>query len=164
MTQSKRASESESRLTWIVQPQDLNIHGTLFGGQLLALMDRVAAMVAMRHTRSYCLTVSIDKVDFMAPVRHGYMLDLVARVHFTARTSMEIYVVAHSEYPLSGERIMVCEAFFSFVAVDEDGKPKSLVAVELETEQDRRLNREAKARYDERKQGLNKGRTAINSK
>ncbi|MBE7491379.1 MAG: acyl-CoA thioesterase [Planctomycetes bacterium] len=147
----KPASASESRLTWIVAPQDLNINGTLFGGQLLALMDRVAAIAAMRHARRNCVTVSIDKVDFVAPVRHGFLLDLVARIHFTARTSMEIYVDAWAESPHTGERTHVCEAFFSFVAVDEQMRPTPVPPVGLETERDRRLNREAKSRYDARK-------------
>lgn len=147
----KPASASESRLTWIVAPQDLNIHGTLFGGQLLALMDRVAAIAAMRHARKNCVTVSIDKVDFVAPVRHGYLLDLVARIHFTARTSMEIYVDAWAEEPHSGERAHVCEAFFSFVAVDDKLRPTAIPPVMLESERDRAYHRDATARYEARK-------------
>jgi acyl-CoA hydrolase len=157
---AKPAGASQSHLMWIVQPQDLNRHGTLFGGQLLALMDRVAAMAAMRHTRGDCVTVSIDKVDFLAPVRHGHMIDLTARVHFTARTSMEIYVDAVSEDPRSGDRQRVCEAFFSFVGVDNDGRPMPIPQVELETKQDKALNIEATARYEARKAGKLQARTA----
>jgi uncharacterized protein (TIGR00369 family) len=160
MTTAKKSSESQSHLTWIVQPQDLNVHGTLFGGQLMALMDRVAAMAAIRHTRKNCVTVSIDKVDFVAPVREGYMLDLTARIHFTARTSMEIYVEAVAEAPLTGERALVCEAFFSFVAVDENMRPTGIPQVELETERDRHLNHDAEARYKARKSGKEHARTA----
>lgn len=94
-----------------------------FGGRLLALMDTCSAMAAMRHSRRNCVTVSIDKVDFVAPVRHGFLLDLTARVHLTARTSMEIYVSAFAENPLTGDRKLVCEAFFSFVALDGDDTP-----------------------------------------
>lgn len=158
--QAKKASESESRLTWIVAPQDLNRHGTLFGGQLLALADRVAAMTALRHSRQDCVTVSIDKVDFLAPVHHGYILDMTARVHFTARTSMEIYVNAIAEEPRSGARELVCEAFFSFVAVDENNRPTPVPPVDLETETDRLLNQEALARYNARKAGKSHTRTA----
>jgi uncharacterized protein (TIGR00369 family) len=161
MGEAKKAGESESHLTWLVQPQDLNVHGTLFGGQLMALMDRVAAMASIRHSRENCVTVSIDKVDFVAPVRHGYLLDLTARVHFTARTSMEIYVEAIAEEPLSGKRDLVCEAFFSFVAVNEDMRPTPIPQVELETDRDRRLNKEANKRYEARKAGRNAARTAI---
>lgn len=151
MTEAKKASESESRLAWIVTPADLNRHGTLFGGQLLAMADRVAAMAALRHSRLDCVTVSIDKVDFVAPVHHGYILDMTARVHFTARTSMEIYVEAMAEEPRSGTRQLVCEAFFSFVAVNEDSRPIPIPQVELESDRDRQHNKEAKARYDARK-------------
>ena len=158
--QAKKAGESESHLTWIVTPQDLNRHGTLFGGQLLALADRVAAMAALRHSRLDCVTVSIDKVDFKAPVRNGYILDMVSRVHFTARTSMEIYVSAVAEEPNTGARELVCEAFFSFVAVGPDNRPIPVPPVELETEQDRRLNAEAKLRYEARKAGRSEYRTA----
>jgi uncharacterized protein (TIGR00369 family) len=156
----KKASQSQSHLTWIVQPQDLNVHGTLFGGQLMALMDRVAAMAAIRHARQNCVTVSIDKVDFMAPVHEGYLLDLTARIHFTARTSMEICVEAIAEAPHTGERNLVCEAFFSFVAVNKDMRPAPLPPVELETERDKRLNKEAEERYQARKAGKASARTA----
>ncbi|MCB9932078.1 MAG: acyl-CoA thioesterase [Planctomycetes bacterium] len=159
-TEAKKASESESHLTWIVTPPDLNRHGTLFGGQLLALADRVAAMAALRHSRLDCVTVSIDKVDFVAPVHNGYILDMTARVHFTARTSMEILVEAVAEEPRTGNRQIVCEAFFSFVAVDGDNRPTPIPPVELETERDRRLNKEARERYEARKAGRSKGRTA----
>ncbi|MCC7509445.1 MAG: acyl-CoA thioesterase [Planctomycetes bacterium] len=158
--QAKKASESQSHLTWIVAPQDLNRHGTLFGGQLLALADRVAAMTALRHSRQDCVTVSIDKVDFLAPVHHGYILDMTARVHFTARTSMEIYVSAIAEEPRSGARELVCEAFFSFVAVDENNRPIPVPGVVLETDTDRRLNLDAQARYNARKAGKSHARTA----
>lgn len=157
--QSKKASESQSHLTWIVNPSDLNRHGTLFGGQLLALADRVAAMAAMRHSRQDSVTVSIDKVDFVAPVHRGYILDMTARVHFTARTSMEIYVESVAEEPRSGKRELVCEAFFSFVAVDENNKPIPVPPVELETERDRKLNADALKRYNERKAGKRAKRT-----
>lgn len=148
---TRKAGESESHMTWIVQPQDLNAHDTLFGGQLLAMMDRVAAMASMRHTHKNCVTVSIDKVDFVAPVRKGHFLDLTGRVHFTARTSMEIYVNAFAEDPLTGDRHQVCEAFFSFVAVNRDDRPTAIPQVELETDRDRELNAQAKARYEQRK-------------
>ena len=161
MSESKKASESESKLAWIVTPADLNRHGTLFGGQLLAMADRVAAMAALRHSRLDCVTVSIDKVDFVAPVRNGYILDLTSRVHFTARTSMEIYVEAYAEEPRSGDRQLVCEAFFSFVAVGEGNKPIPIPQVELETDRDKRLNKEAQARYEARKAGRAQARTAI---
>lgn len=158
--EAKKAGESESRLTWIVNPSDLNRHGTLFGGQLLALADRVAAMAAMRHSRLDCVTVSIDKVDFVAPVKRGFILDMTSRVHFTARTSMEIYVEAIAEEPRTGQRELVCEAFFSFVAVDANNKPIPIPPVELETDRDHRLNAEASERYEARKAGRRAARTA----
>jgi acyl-CoA hydrolase len=160
MTEAKKAGESQSTLTWIVTPSDLNRHGTLFGGQLLSMADRVAAMAALRHSRLDCVTVSIDKVDFVAPVRNGYILDLKSRVHFTARTSMEIHVEACAEEPRTGKRELVCEAFFSFVAVDDNNRPIPIPQVILETEQDKRLNQEARARYEARKAGRAKARTA----
>ncbi|MDC1142546.1 acyl-CoA thioesterase [Planctomycetota bacterium] len=148
---TRKASESESHMTWIVQPQDLNMHDTLFGGQLLAMMDRVAAMASMRHAHKNCVTVSIDKVDFVSPVRKGHLLDLTGRVHFTARTSMEIYVDAWAEDPLTGDRHQVCDAYFSFVAINRDGRPTGIPQVELETDRDHELNAAAKVRYDERR-------------
>jgi acyl-CoA hydrolase len=157
----KKASESESHMGQIVAPGDLNMHGNLFGGGLLSIMDRTAAMAAMRHSRRNCVTVSIDKVDFVAPVRMGFLLEVSARVHFTARTSMEIYVGAIAENPLTGDKKTVCEAFFSFVALDGDNQPTAIPQVELETDADKTFNAEAKARYEARKQGKLESRTRI---
>ncbi|MCC6573465.1 MAG: acyl-CoA thioesterase [Planctomycetes bacterium] len=151
MPTTKKASESQSHLTWIVQPEDLNMHGNLFGGRLLSLADKVAAMAAMRHSRRNCVTVSIDRVEFKAPIKQGFLLDCTARVHFTARTSMEIKVTAMGENPLTGDRKLVCEALFSFVALDGDDNPTEVPQIELESDEDRRLNAEGRARYEARK-------------
>lgn len=151
MSASKKASESQSHLTWIVQPEDLNMHGNLFGGKLLSLMDKCAAMAAMRHARRNCVTVSIDRVEFRAPVRQGFLLDVTARIHFTARRSMELRVAALAENPLTGDRKPVCEALFSFVALDADNRPVEIPQVELENAEDKRLNVQARARYEARK-------------
>ncbi len=93
-------------------------------------------------------------MDFVARVRRGYGHDLVR-----ARTSMEILVEAYAEEPRTGNRELVCEAYFSFVAVDENSRPIPIPPVELETERDRKLNAAANERYNARKSQRRAGKS-----
>ncbi|MCK6440806.1 MAG: acyl-CoA thioesterase [Planctomycetes bacterium] len=147
-----KASASEAILTHIIRSEDLNMHGSLFGGKMLSLMDNCAAITAMRHSKRGCVTVSISDVSFLAPVRMGNIVTLRSRLHFTARSSMELLCTAVREDHVSGDLKEVCRAYFTFVAIDSDNQSVPVPPVELETAEDRALNAEAKARYDARRQ------------
>jgi uncharacterized protein (TIGR00369 family) len=154
----KPASESAAILQHIIRAEDLNMHGSLFGGKMVALMDTTAAIAAMRHARRNCVTAHISDVSFLAPVRLGHILTLTARVHFTARTSMEIVVNAQREDAITGDKKTVCRAFLTFVAIDSENQPVEVPEVILETDEDRRGNAEAKQRYEMRKTARESGR------
>src|SRR2546429_5002050 len=96
--------ESESVLTELMMPHHANIMGNVFGGVILALVDRVAAVAAIRHARRQSVTVSVDKVDFREPIKVGELVTAMARVNFTGRSSMEVGVKVIAENVLSGER------------------------------------------------------------
>lgn len=113
----------ETRITEVVFPQQLNHHGTLFGGEALSMMDRAAFVAATRHCRSEAVTIAVDQVDYVAPVRHGEIVEVLARVVGTGRTSMTVQVSMVSEELLSGERRLCGKGRFVFVALDDAGKP-----------------------------------------
>ncbi|MBI5272922.1 MAG: acyl-CoA thioesterase [Chlamydiia bacterium] len=116
-----------------VFPNDLNAHGTLFGGRVLQIVDTLAAIVAKRHSGVVCVTLGIDSVRFPNPARRGDILVAMASVNRTWHTSMEVgvKVIAEDFRTLSQKDIL--SAYFTFVAVDDDHKPVSVIPVIPET-------------------------------
>ena len=135
-----------------VLPPDTNSHGTLFGGRLMAYIDDVAAIAAVRHARKPVVTASTDSVDFLAPVKEGHSICLEAFVTWTHRTSMEVFVKAVTENLLTGDRKVCTTAFLTFVALGEDGKPSEVPKVYPETEQEKTLNKLASNRALQREE------------
>lgn len=131
-----------------VFPNDLNAHGTLFGGRLMQLVDNLAAIVAKRHSGRVCVTLGIDSVRFLNPAHHGDILVCKASVNRTWRTSMEIGVKVIAEDFRSLEQKDIFSAYFTFVAMDDDLKPVEIIPVIPETpEQIQRFNAADKRRY-----------------
>lgn len=110
-------------MTQMVMPEHTNHLGTLFGGEAMRMMDVAAFVAATRHCRMSTVTRSIDEIEFHAPVRHGEIAELTARVVATGRTSMTVEVLMVSEGLLSGERRLCGTGRFIFVALDEAGTP-----------------------------------------
>jgi len=109
-------------MTEIVMPEDTNHHGTIFGGRVLALIDKASAVAGMRHCHTPVVTAAIDRVDFLAGAREGSILILEAALNAAFRTSMEVGVTVLAEDPLTGQRHMTCRAFVTLVAVGDDGR------------------------------------------
>jgi len=149
----KTSDETEAILTHIVRAEDMNMHGSLFGGKMMAFMDTCAAIAAMRHGGRNCVTARIGHVSFTAPVRMGHILELRSRVVFTARSSMDIHVSAMREDHVTGDRKEVCSAYFTFVAIDGDQQPVTIPPVDLVTDDDRHHNAICQQRYEARKAG-----------
>jgi acyl-CoA hydrolase len=112
-----------SILTITVLPEDLNQYGSLFGGRLLAWIDRVASICATRHCRRNAVTVALDAMSFEVPGKQGDILILTAALVATGRTSMKIQVTVVREDPVSGLGKRVCAPILTFVALDRDGLP-----------------------------------------
>ena len=148
---SKPPRESFVSMTEIVQPGDTNSLGTIFGGKVVSLMDIAAAVAAIRHTRRPCVTASIDRVDFVAPIRVGWVVNLFAAINFTSHKSLEVGVRVESENPLTGERHHTATAFLTFVALGEDGKPTVIPQIAPETDDERARFEAGRRRHDERK-------------
>ena len=151
MENKKYCRESLAIKTSLVSPPDTNIHGTMFGGKLMAYIDDVAAIAAMRHARKLAVTASSDSVDFLHPIIEGNSVCLEAFVSYTGRTSMEVFVKVVSENMLTGDRHICAVSFLTFVALDENGHPSEVPQVVPETEEEKHLYETAKDRLEIRK-------------
>ncbi|MBS0625851.1 MAG: acyl-CoA thioesterase [Verrucomicrobia bacterium] len=116
-----------------VFPNDLNPHGTLFGGRVMQIVDTLAAIVAKRHSGKVCVTLGIDSVRFLNPARRGDILVCMASVNRTWRTSMEVGVKVVAEDFRTLDHKDILSAYFTFVAVDDDHKPVEIIPVIPET-------------------------------
>ncbi|WP_188454682.1 acyl-CoA thioesterase [Virgibacillus oceani] len=150
--EKKPCSNSLAVKTSHVLPPDTNNHGTLFGGKLMAHIDDVAAIAAVRHSRLPVVTASTDSVDFLSPVKEGDSICVEAFVTWTHNTSMEVFVKAVTENLLTGERKVCTTAFLTFVAIDQYGKPVPVPDVYPETEQEKQLHKLAPERAQRRKE------------
>jgi acyl-CoA hydrolase len=142
----KTTKESRTIQASIVQPSDTNFHGTIFGGTMMAYIDEVGAIAAMRHSRRPVVTASIDSIDFLAPAKMGNSICLEAIVSSTGRSSMEVFVKVISENLLTGERTLTATSFLTFVALDENGKPTPVPPIIPETEEEKYLFETAEER------------------
>src|SRR5690554_1427186 len=113
----------ETTLIEMVFPTQTNHYGTLFGGQALALMDKAAFIVASRYARRTVVTASSEKCDFRIPVRQGQLVELVASIVKTGRTSMHVQVDLIAEDLLSGDRQLATRGHFVLIALDGHGRP-----------------------------------------
>jgi uncharacterized protein (TIGR00369 family) len=120
---------TEVRLIEMVFPQQTNHYGTLFGGQALALMDKAAFVVASRYARRMVVTASSEKTDFHVPVRQGQLVELIARVTATGRTSMTVDVELYAEDLLTGDRQLGTRGRFILVALDAHHHPAQVPAL-----------------------------------
>jgi acyl-CoA hydrolase len=138
-------------MTQIVMPGHTNgASGVLFGGVLVQWIDVCAGVAAMRHAGGAVVTASIDRLDFMVPVRLGDVVVLQAQVNFARRTSMEVGCRVETEHPRTRERRYTTKAYLTFVAVDAAGRPRSVPPLELDNDQDRRRFRDGERRRLER--------------
>lgn len=117
-----------------------NVLGNVHGGVLLGMMDRVAAVSAIRHAKRVCVTVSVDRVHFREPIHLGELVTMHASVNYAHRTSLEVGVRVEAENLLTGTKRHTNSSYLTFVAIDENGRPVPVPPVIPETE-------EEKARY-----------------
>lgn len=125
--------DSRTVMTDLVLPSETNPLNNLFGGELLARMDRAASIAARRHSRRITVTASVNHVAFNRSVPLGSVVTLEAAVSRAFKTSMEIFIDVWMEDRISGERTKANEAIYTFVAVDETGKPTEVPQLKPET-------------------------------
>ena len=148
--QGKTVNESSVIMTQIMTPQDVNLAGNVHGGVIMRLVDTAGGLVAVRHTRANVVTASIDRLDFHHPVFAGDFVTLRASLNLVGRTSMEVGVNVQAENPKTGEVNHTASAYLTYVALDESRKPMEVPPLILETEEQRRRNREAQVRREDK--------------
>ncbi|MBA4538545.1 acyl-CoA thioesterase [Bacillus aquiflavi] len=145
--QAKTVSQSRTYLTDLVLPSDTNHHDTIFGGKVMAYVDKIACIAAMRHCRKPVVTVSTDSFDFLAPIKAGEAISLEAYVAWTHRTSMEVFVKVESENLLTAEKRLTSRAYLTMVALNDQGRAASVPHVIPETVEEKRQYDQAWERY-----------------
>lgn len=156
MTESKRSAkkpgESVAVVSELMMPHQVNNLGHVFGGELLSMVDRAAAVAAMRHAGRAAVTVSIDRVEFVEPIYTGELVTCTARVNFVGRTSMEIGVQVEAEDLLSGKKRHTNTCLLTFVAIDENHRPCPVPRLDLSDPEDERRSREGRRRREVREE------------
>lgn len=133
---------------YMVFPNDLNSNDTVFGGLIMAQMDRYAAVAADRHAGGVCVTVGVDAVHFIAPARGGDVLIFNAAVNRAWTSSMEVGCKVEAEKIGGGDRRHVLSAYLTFVAMDAAGRPRPVPPVTPETPHERQRYEEAQLRRE----------------
>jgi acyl-CoA hydrolase len=138
--EGKTARESESVLSESMMPDQLNHHGNVFGGVILALVDKAGGVVARRHARCPVVTVMMDRVEFREPVYASDYVEARGRLIYVGRTSMEVMVTVEAEQVETGFRRVTNRCFVTYVALDKlNGRPAPVPPLILETDEDRHL-------------------------
>ena len=152
MMEAKKVSASKTFMTDLVLPPDANSYGNIFGGLVMAYVDKIASITSMRHCRKPVVTASTDSVDFLAPIKVGDTIQLEAFVSWTHHTSMEIFVKIESENLMTGVKRLTGTSYLTFVAIDEHGRPVEVPAIIPETDEEIWHYQSAPARREQRLQ------------
>lgn len=142
---SKTVKESQVQLSQLLEPQHANLRGDVHGGWIMKLVDEAGALSAMRHSQCRVVTVAIDQMMFLEPIRIGDLVTLEASLTYAGRTSMEARVSVTAEDPIQGIQTYTNTAYLVYVALDDRGKPKAVPRLIAETELEiRRMDEGAK--------------------
>ena len=145
----KKVSEScVEDHTYKIFPNDLNSNDTVFGGLVMAILDRVACVAAERHAERVCVTVSVDSMHFLAPARKGEVLVFKAAVNRSWTSSMEVGVRVVAENSTTRQVKHILSAYLTFVALDAHGKPAQVPVLKPDTKIEVRRYEEAGRRRD----------------
>lgn len=149
---AKKPGASVAVVSELMMPHQVNNLGHVFGGELLSMVDRAAAVAAMRHAGRPTVTVSIDRVDFVEPIYTGELVTCTARVNFVGRTSMEVGVSVDTENLLTGQRRHTNTCLLTFVAIDDSHRPCPVPPLDLSDPEDDRRAREGRRRREVREE------------
>jgi acyl-CoA hydrolase len=144
--EARRVAESQTQLVQWMGILHANSAGFIHGGTVMRLCDEAAGLAAVKHCRMRVVTAGVDRMTFVEPVRIGDLLTLSASVNAAWRTSMEIGVRVEAENPRTGERRHTNSAYFTMVAIDEEGRPAAVPALVAETDEERAREADAQVR------------------
>src|SRR6266853_4415339 len=146
----KRAADSATEMVQVVLPNDANPLGFMLGGTVMHLIDIAGAIACHRHTRTLLVTAAVDDLQFLHSIKVGDLILLKARVTCVFTTSLEVQVDVFSEETLTGRRRQTSRAFLTFVAIDREGRRVKVSPLIVETDDERRVCEEARARREAR--------------
>ncbi len=154
MREYRLISETRSQLSDMMQPHQANPAGNVHGGEIMKMMDNCAGVVALRHARSNVVTVKVDELIFFKPIFVGQLVTCVGEMVYTGKTSMLIRVTVKTESVKeeSSEPQVALTAYFTFVSLGADGRPKPVLPVIPETDEEKRIYDEYEKKYLEEKQ------------
>jgi uncharacterized protein (TIGR00369 family) len=147
----KRIEESRSTTSILMSPQDANSLGNVHGGVIMKMVDEAGALVAIRHANRPCVTVAVDSMTFMLPIRVGDLVTCRAELTYVGTTSMEVSVEVIAETLLTGEARLTNTAYLVYVALDPEGRKTTVPAVEYVGEDQVLRARQAVDRQEFRK-------------
>jgi acyl-CoA hydrolase len=137
--EAKKAADSLTVMTELVLPNDTNTFGNLMGGRLMYWMDIAAALAAMKHCGAPVVTASVDNISFEAPIKLGNVVHIEAQVSRSFNTSMEVHMKVWGEDVLHQYKYKSNEAYYTFVALDPNGKPRPVPEMTPETVGEKKL-------------------------
>ncbi|MFZ5563821.1 MAG: acyl-CoA thioesterase [Thermodesulfobacteriota bacterium] len=149
---AKTVRQTSCTMASVMLPADANPAGLVHGGVVMKMIDNAAGVVAVRHSQTVCVTASIDRLDFHNPVFIGNLLIVKAGINMVGKTSMEVGVRVECEDVLTGKVKHTASAYLTFVALGPDFRParEPLPGLILETDDEKRRNREARRRREVR--------------
>ncbi|MFY8037712.1 MAG: acyl-CoA thioesterase [Cyclobacteriaceae bacterium] len=136
MTSAKPVRSSQTTITELMIPAYANFGGKIHGGILLSLMDKVAYATASKHAETYCVTVSVDQVEFLQPVEVGELVSMMASVNYVGKTSLVVGIRVESQNVKTGITKHTNSSYFTMVAKGEDDKPTMVPKLILENEEE----------------------------
>ena len=143
-------AESAAEMLQVVLPNDTNPLGNALGGTVMHWIDLVAAIAAYRHSHRPVVTVSMDRLDFRAPIRLGHIVHLKAQLHYVGRTSMEVGVEVFAENPKTGDLQQTSSALVTYVALNDAGRSTPVPPLLLTTDEERARFEAARQRRQQR--------------
>lgn len=146
----KSPEQSITHMTEIVLPQHTNALGTIFGGVLMSWIDIAAAIAAGRHAGRTCVTASIDQLHFLKPILKTHIVNIEARITSVHNTSCEVMVTVEGESAADGTKFHTAQAFLTFVALGEDGRPTPMPPLKVTTNEEKTLQKHAELRRQHR--------------
>lgn len=146
--EGKTVSYSQTIMSNVMLPHQANLRGNVHGGEIMKMMDSAAGVVGYRHARSSVVTARVEDLEFHLPVHIGNFVTCHGKLIFVGNTSMEVLVTVTVEDMTTDEPPKTAlTAFFTLVAIDDDGKPKQVPPLIISNEEERRLFDEGELRY-----------------
>jgi acyl-CoA hydrolase len=137
--EARKAKDSFITMNELVLPNDTNTFGDLMGGKLMYWMDIAAYLSAAKHCNSGAMTASVDNISFKTPIKLGNVICIEAKVTRAFTTSMEIHLKVWNQNMITQSKELSNEAYFTFVALDENKKPKNVPAIIAESEEEKKF-------------------------